>query len=945
MLERHQAELPDLSRHVALLPSAHAISRFRRALLGAAEAGGHAALLAPWCGTLPAWLNQQFIGTHAPLSDTERELLLLHALAAYPRLRERFGTWPLIDALLTLFDELNAHRLPAASVEELTALLAAGYGRGSAELEPLRGEAELVHTLWTAWNGHLLERGLLDAGLKHLAAFATTDELPPSHHIYMVGIADLTGAEAEWLRRQVSSGRATVVLQGRAGGTGYHPEAALTHCLELLNLPYPAAPPDPDPYTQLLDRIYADDTELAARARAFGAAMPKSPALNRLRVHEAVDFEHEARAVELAIRRWHAHGIADIALVTQDRKLARRVRALLERANLGLRDHAGWALSTTSAATVLMRWLDCIEQDFAYAPLLELLKSPFLTLGIERHELERLTGLFERDVIRSYNVTGGMRAYRQAIQAAATPLDRDTDGAARSLLALLDRLVHAAEPVQHRRTATPHSPRQHLAALQQSLDRLGLLTTLGQDAAGAQLLALLRTDLGLPQDIGPRLSWAEFRQWLLRRLERHRFRVPIRAPSVELLSPAEARGMRFDALIIAGCSRDYFPGALPSTPFFNDGTRRQLGLPSRLNRRNTALYDFRRLLQAAPRVLLTRHREQRGEVLMPSPWLERLLAFHRLAYGDALADNELAALLAAPQTELFRRDIAPPPPTRAPAPRLPRGHVPTVYTASSHQRLLDCPYQFYAADGLGLKPTETVREELEKSDYGRRVHRILEAFHIGVAGLPGPWKSGAIVSANQAQARALLHDIARVVLAYEADARLSARGWRHRWERFADDYLEWQRAREHHWRVEAGEQLLERAYTAGDVEITLRGRLDRIDRGTEGVAILDYKTGTTPDTDSVLAGENAQLPFYALLYREAVAEVSYVKFTPEGVETQSVSAVTIARLAQRCEDRLRALIHALAGEAKLPAWGDRDTCGYCRFEGVCRKEMWSDEAK
>src|SRR5581483_10937438 len=189
------------------------------------------------------------------------------------------------------------------------------------------------------------------------------------------------------------------------------------------------------------------------------------------------------------------------------------------------------------------------------------------------------------------------------------------------------------------------------------------------------------------------------------------------------------------------------------SPFFNDGTRATLGLPTRDERLAAPLHDFRRLLQAAPRVLLTWRRLENGENVAPSPWVEHLVSFHRLAYGTVPGDAQLAELLAAGATALYRRDAAAlPRPATMPAPRLPRARVPLTLHQSGHQRLLDCPYQFYAVDGLALRALDEVRDEMEKSDYGRAVHRILQAFHSGVPGLPGPWDGGAITPGNRAQA-------------------------------------------------------------------------------------------------------------------------------------------------------------------------------------------------
>ncbi len=940
LLDRHRRQLPDLSHHVALFPHPGAIPRFRARLLIAAEARGYDGVLAPWCGTLDGWLEQAQSDA-VLLDDTERELLLLEALESYPALCERFGTWPLIDSLLSLFDELNAHHsLASTDAADLTALLAAGY-RVDPALPPLRGEAELVHTLWEGWNNHLASHGVADRALHRLMGLVRLQGARANQprHTYMVGGIELTPPQARWLKPMLLREEATLIMHGGSPGLENSTDAAIKRSLALIELPVPASTSVADPYTKFIDTVYAIEPDLAARARAFAATTPTSPLRQRLHVHAAADFEEEARAVDLAVRRWYAAGIRDIAIVTQDRKLARRVRALLERANLKLRDSAGWALSTTSAATAVMRWIECIEQDFAQAPFLDFLKSPFVTLGLERRELTAAIHDFESRIVRRHSVGSGLDRYRRAIRTADDKLAVGTA----ALLDMIDRVATAAEPLARLFGSQPRHPFDCLSALRASLEPTGLLGALSADTAGNQVLDALRPNRRSLGTRSSRFTWPEFRRWLERELERRRYRSLSSDEGIDLLGLAETRCRRFEAVVIAGCTRNSLPGMLASSPFFNDGVRRQLGLPTRPDRLAASLHDFRCLLEAAPRVLLTWRQTDGDEAMVASPWIERLVALHRLAYGVAPEDHELRGLLAARETALHLRDDAPlPSPTTAPAPRLPRARVPDILSASAHQRLLDCPYQFFVVDGLGLRLPDDMREEMEKSDYGRAVHRILHAFHTGVAGLPGPWRHEQINTGNRAQAVELLNELGRRVFDYDVDKRLSARGWRYLWAAFVETYVDWQAARAREWRVETTETTLERELTIGTRRLTLKGRVDRIDRGANGVSILDYKTGLVPDLAAVTAGEQTQLVFYALLHAEAIAEAAYAQLAPDRIKTNVRLHGDIARLTRLLETRLRELMRAIDDGAPLPAWGDHRTCGYCRFEGICRKEMWSE---
>lgn len=941
MLDRHRRDLPDLSSHVVLFPHLGAIPRFRRVLLAAAQDAGCGGILAPWCGTLDAWLHAQARDAGELVGEPERDLLLLEALQSHPALRSRYGTWPLVDSLLALFDELNAHH-PAVppELERLVADLTAGYGL-PAPIAPLYGEANLVHTLWNAWNAHLENHGLQDGAVRRRWLLMNSQtSAAAANHLYMVGPVDLSGTEAAWLKPLCHTGCATILFHGGVRARGYHPDAAIHRCYERLGVALPSAPAPTAPYSRFIEAVHADDTDIGARASAFAVEVPDTPLKQRLRVHAAADFEQEARAVDLAVRRWHAEGLGDIGIVTADRKLARRVRALLERANISLRDSAGWALSTTSAATALMRWIECVEQDFAHAPLLDFLKSPFATLGFAKPDLENAVHCFEEQIVRAHNANGGLDRYRRIIRSSGAALV--VDGAV--LLDMLDRLTAAAEPLLHRIiTRTPRPAADYLAALANSLEHTGLAAGLSADAAGDQLLTVLRSNRGTLGSRAVRLTWSEFHHWLQRELERRRFRPLLPEHGVDLLDLAESRCRRFDALVIAGCARDNLPGAPANSPFFNDGVRASLGLPTREDRLLAPLHDFRRLLEAAPRVLLTWRQTEDGETVLPSPWAERLVAFHRLAYGTVPEDIELRRLLAAKETALYRRDGSPLPRNQSmPAPSLPRARIPSALSAGAHQRLLDCPYQFYAVDGLGLRALDDVHDEMEKVDYGENVHRILHAFHTGVKGLPGPWSGGTIGPTNRAQAVELLRELGRRVFGYDTDKRLNTRGWHLRWDDFIEVYVDWHIQRARDWRVEATEKTLERDLTIGGRTLTLKGRADRIDRGADGLAIIDYKTGAIPATETVLSGEHAQLPFYALLHPDAVTEVLYAKLERDAIKTNiGVKDEALSNLVRMLERRLRALIESIDRGAPLTAWGDPETCRRCRHEGICRKEMWS----
>lgn len=940
LLDRHAHELPDLSHHIALFPQPESAARFRAALLGAARARGVQALVPPWIGTLSTWVTTR-VPAMAPLNPAARELLLLDALAPFSALSERFGPWSLIDGLLPVLDELADHAVTLPSDRSgVSRVLADGYGV-AASFGPLNREADWIHTLWQAWNGHLQSHAWQEPATARRAAMTQAlAALPRDTQIYLAADFEIRPSERMQLRELLERGQLTLLLQGRCtvSADDYHPDRPIAQLLHDFGRAAPAPAAPSDPYGVFLDEAYRNDgAALSERAAQRVERQPHSPARDRLALYVASDLEDEARAVELQVRRWLIAGLRDVAIVTSDRKLARRIRALLERANVMLHDSTGWALSTTSAATAIARWLECCERGFAYAPLLDFLKSPFVTLGMTVDGYARTVRRLEHDLIRRYNLSGGLARYRAAWRRYG---NAETDDGA--IEQLLQRLADAAAPLERfMNPAQSFAPAAYLDGMMESLKRLDLIQRLSADPAGRELLTTIETLRSVPTAHTTRLHYASFRRWLERELERRRFRPAALDARVRLLSLPESRYCHFEAVVIAGCTADYMPGPAAPSPFFNEAVRRQLRLPGLGDRLSQGLHDFRRLLQAANQVVLSYRRLENREPRLPSPWVERLVAFHEAAYGP-LPDNELSRLARLAVTRLGQREEPLPSPGPMPAARVTRAPLPMSWSASTHQRLLDCPYQFYAADVLGLAPIEEIPEEIERSHYGERVHRILQAFHRGIPGLPGPWR-GPLAGENRERAEQLLHDIARAVFAGEIEERFTTRAWLYHWQELIPAYLNWL---QDHWamgtQVEATEVKAERTIYVDGSPLVLKGRIDRLDKGPDGTIVLDYKTGRLPDLDAILSGEQAQLPFYTLLVESPVSTATYVGLRAPPVKTGcELGGDSLSTTRSRLLDRIGTIAAALKQGAGLPAWGDAQICGRCHYEGICRKELWT----
>lgn len=947
LLADHRDTLPRMEQAVVMLPDMEAAPRLRRLLLEQARDLGHHALLGPTISTWRTWLSSQLTESIEVASNHRRELILVEALREHPALFGDGNLWALTDSLITLFDELTLNQIGLPpDLEAFTRLIAHGYGMENNVLDGLEREAKLVHTLWHAWHQELHARRLIDHNTHYLLQLATSLHHPIPERLYLVGPSSMSKAELEWVTRMLESGQLTLLLHGQISAPPsrtYHPETPLHRIISTLQIPQ-VENPQRDTFSHMLDQIYnpsaEHDAPLRERALTFARQEQESPAKERLQLLTADGDEEEAHAVELQVRLWLLEGMRHVGIVTENRRLARRVRALLERAGISLQDAAGWALSTTSAAAVLERWLECAEENFPQLAMLDLLKSPFFASELPRDEHLKQVYRLERDIIQRENIPGGMNRYQQHLHYRQQRLPQELAETLHPVDRLLTQLAAAQQLLEPVLKSPTSSAAAIIDALKQSLHLLGLEQTLSEDAAGMRLLEELEQMQQAAIAEPVKMSWLEFRSWLGRTLERFHFRPPTNGHVVALLGLGQTQLARFDGLVIAGMEREHLPGVPATVPFFNDSVRRQLGLSSGDVQLAERFHHFRRLLESAPRILLTCRHHQNGEEVVPSPWLEALHSFHKLAYNDGLFANGLAELLPHPLTQVTNREAALPGPSHRPAPGLSPTLLPTHYSASAYQQLMDCPYQFYAARGLSLAPPEAVREALEKSDYGERVHRCLQAFHGEVGGLPGPF-NGRLTAARREEAELLLRRISQEVFAADLEDNFLHRGWLQRWLEMIPAYLDWQTEREAKWHVAGVEIQASRIMSLSG--ITLQGRLDRIDSDGTAKAIIDYKTGHIPAIDEVESGEAVQLPFYALLAEEqpAVNEVAYLALDQENVkEKVAFENGELHALSQAIGERLMDLVSEMYAGAHFPAWGDEISCEYCQMSGICRRQTW-----
>lgn len=884
----HGAAAPDYSGLTLVTPTPALTS----ALAAALSRAGGGAVMSPALHTLAS-----FIAPALP-AETSTELgCRIRIAEAVTRFRHLFpDQTPLsvAEALYALFDELAQNQIALPGTEEdLRAFLQAGYG-ATRPLAALSREAEIVHSLYQAFLEDVGERA--PAVAERLALAATLRGWPAARPLIFAGFDSLSPAAAAAIGAALASPNVAFITQGRLEGRDAAPTCRLFQQLGV-SPSLPAVPPA-SPRSQLLDAAFAVEGPALARATAGKGGQPDG-----LRFAPASNAEHEAQMADLAVRQALLGGAKNIAVIAGDRRLARRLRARLERANVRLTDRGGWALSTSRAAAALNSWLSCVEENFPFRAVMDLLKSGTLAGGAEWAEALEPRAFKEK-------IVGGWIHWRKHANSEAEA-ER------------WEHLQRAQQCIGSLRGAHPAA--RHAEGLIASLEQLGLSTEFAHDDAGGKLLAVLADLHAALANSRLTLSWRAFRALLDKALEDASFTVSSSGAVVQLLTLAQTQGLAADVVIVTGATAQLL-ATTQRAPFFNSGVRRELGLATPEQAQALALARLRRVLEAAPQVEVLYAPAEAGEQAQPAAALIALKAF-ATACGAPIPFNSSLAQRA-PLAEIARASPLPAtttPPMPAAGSELVRVLFESGLSAGGHNALIECPYRFHAQYGLRLSDPKAPDDPSDRSDYGHRVHSVLHAFYQPLPDCAPPYE-GPFGAAQIPAIAAHLHLLADGVFAADVALRPLGRAWRAEFGQ-AVPWLAEQMVASGEAAVRVELELLE-----PHEGLTLKGAIDRLEELGPGRRVVDYKTGNVPKAGLIKSGESVQLPHYAV----AVNATAIAYWDIKEQKQQELADSELAKLKDLLSARLQALAARIKSGAPLPAHGAPSICRNCEYHGLCR---------
>lgn len=686
-----------------------------------------------------------------------------------------------------------------------------------------------------------------------------------------------------------------------------HPQYGLRHVLEEMN----ATREDVHPFTANKENPVITGRQILAKelmrpadtcglwtnlATDKGVQDAFKQAFTDLSLHECADEHEEAITIAIMMREMLEQPGKTAALITPDRTLARRVAMACARWDIELDDSAGQSLNQTNAGQFFILLLEACNSAIAPSALLSLLKHNLSTARSK--DVQNL----EIHALRGPKPKGGFAGIKKHL---ANNTDHNPPA---KIITFLDNLEKTIKPLLELANGI-HSAQTLLHAHIQTAEKLAREGVLWRGEDGEALSNLL-SGLYEQSKIIPDMTLQTYMHMLIEIMRGISVRPKYGThPRLTVLGQLEARLIDADLVIMSGLNEGSWPPDPGHDPWLSRPMRKTFGLPAYERSVGLAAHDFVQGF-CAPRVAITRSLKSGGAHTIPARWLQRLSTVLEAA---GLSPSAITSHPARQWAQKIEEQSEFTPQTR-PAPKPPTHLRPREISATNIETWLKDPYTIYAKYVLNLKPIDPLEKQADAALRGTILHNTLHNF---VKTYP-----------------AALPDNAEKMLTDMAQAELNAReetaeDWAFWWPRF-DKISGWliNHERRHRRTAAAPKTETRGAINIGDFTITARA--DRIDQGTSGSIIIDYKSGGTYSKKSLLNGEAPQLPIEALILQEnGFAECTAQ--TPESLEywiltgkdaepgTVKDERKNIEEIIERTREGLQTLINTFA---------DRDTPYY-----------------
>ena len=428
---------------------------------------------------------------------------------------------------------------------------------------------------------------------------------------------------------------------------------------------------------------------------------------------------------------------------------------------------------------------------------------------------------------------------------------------------------------------------------------------------------------------------------------------------IQVMGVLETRVLDFERLIILSMNEGVFPKKTTAGSFIPYNLRRGFGLPVYDHQDSVWAYHFYRMIARAKKVSLLYDTRTEG---LQTGEVSRFVHQLKYQYGVPVKDKLMVFNISSTQPIALQIEKTTEVMSKMRAYLTGGGKALSATTINTY---IDCPLRFYFATIEGLKEDEDVSEGVDNRIFGTMFHSVAEWLY-------KPFY-GSVVTAE------LLKQRAKESIITEAIHRAFSDHFFHTKEvrslsgqhyltgemirKYVHKLLERDNALTPFRYIQAEEKIQLPFRLTNQMEVQLKGYIDRIDEVNSTLRVVDYKTGAKKPLilksienlfdpmDKKRPAAILQVFMYAFMYRQhdvlnpIQPTLYYVRdffsndFNPIILQEKTKEPVNdFALYRDAFEDGLRSCLDNMF-DSKIPFIQTSNTtlCGYCPFEQVCGK--------
>jgi hypothetical protein len=398
---------------------------------------------------------------------------------------------------------------------------------------------------------------------------------------------------------------------------------------------------------------------------------------------------------------------------------------------------------------------------------------------------------------------------------------------------------------------------------------------------------------------------------------------------IQIIGLLESRGIKFRTVILPSFNENFLPAKSNNDILLSLNLRKDLKLPTFLDREDLEFYYLMRILDSAESAYLVSINDKKGEIEVRSRFYYHVADYYRI-------QTRRPDILSIP-IKSYREDATP---VKKEVPAAVMSLPINRYSRLDLDRIKKCETRYYIGRILGIGEEETLSKKIELNLVGLKVHSIFTKLYRDLDERDRPYrfenfreKFNKLFESNFSDTtfytaeEALAKKILKSSLLQAVKNDLS---------RFNDGH------------TVCGE-FIEKKFSAeigiDPDKYNIQGRIDRVDRTpSDGYLIVDYKTGRLPEKALHFAQKDfieVQLGFYGLLFKKTCPELHieglcyYDLMDKKDMEMVVVSDQIDGYLTE-FEDHLTSFFNAFNMKDRLSLAADYEDCRYCHYFNICR---------